>query len=154
LSRVRRSKAIRKAGARQHPRVYHENIRVLFGSWLSVAYLFGQPALRITAPADRTVVRPGQTITVTVAPSGGTFSQVTVLVTDPIKVSPEVRAAPPYEFTLAIPLNIQARAYAVTALGVIAPGQGAKSEPIDIVVDRSEAPVSVRVEPSVLELWV
>jgi hypothetical protein len=76
---------------------------------LAATELLAQPTLQITSPATGTVVRPGQTLTVKVTGSGAVFTQVGLLPEDPLIVSPEVLTAPPYEFTITIPMSIQAR---------------------------------------------
>ena len=109
------------------------------------------PALQITSPANGTVVAPGETITVVVAPAPGmTFSHVIILGENPIGDS-QIKTAPPYEFSLTIPTNISARSYRITARGVITPGTGAKSLPISLTVEKPEPIAQIRVEPTLIK---
>jgi hypothetical protein len=89
------------------------------------------------------------TVTVADSPAGG-FQDVIVVGQNPIGFS-QVLTSPPYQFSILIPPDISPRRYAVTADGVIAPGQGATSEPIILAVERADAPTSIYVEPSVLD---
>lgn len=97
-------------------------------------------------------MKAGQNLTVTVAASGGTFDAVMVIGGDRIGFS-KVLTSPPYEFTLAIPANLPARTYPLTARGTTGPGQGFESPSISIEVEPASPPLSLNVEPSVLKLW-
>lgn len=117
---------------------------------ISASDVHGQSSLRITAPPDRTVVSPGQTLTVKVAASPeAAFQRMVIIGGGPIGVSP-VLTMPPWEFTIQIPHNILPRRYPLTADGATAPGEGATSDPITIVVERADSPVSLKAEPPVL----
>ena len=106
--------------------------------------------LQITSPADGTVVAPGQVVTVTVAASPTSAFQAVIIVGgDPIGFSP-VLVAPPYQFSIPIPPHIRPRRYTLTADGTTAPGQGAYSDPIRLVVERPDNPVSLTAEPSTM----
>ncbi len=119
-----------------------------------VGSLLAQPTLRITAPADGTVVHPGQSLTVTVEASPpGAFLQVILFGSDRFGFGPPL-LAPPYRFTVQIPSHIVPGEYRVTADGATAPGQGAASDPITLVVERTDTPASLRVHPSLLRLSV
>ncbi len=63
-------------------------------------------------------------------------------------------AAPPYEFSIQVPNNIPARSYALTAIGVLGPGQGVRSEPVNVIVERADSPTQLRIEPSTLQLRI
>jgi hypothetical protein len=109
-----------------------------------------QPSLRITSPTDGTEVHPGDSLKVTVTASG-TFQQVFLVGGDPIGFSQPL-LAPPYEFTIQIPSHIRPDRYLLTADGFTSPGQRSPSDPITLVVERSDAPVSLKVFPSLLRL--
>jgi hypothetical protein len=115
--------------------------------------LRAQPSLRITSPADGTVVRAGQTLTVTVVASGARFQQVIIISQDPIGFSRPLMA-PPYEFPIEIPADISPRRYWLTADGATAPGEGVRSDSISIVVERPDPPARLSAEPSLLEMRV
>ena len=121
-------------------------------SCISVAPLRAQPTLQITSPADGTLVGPGQSLTVNVAASGA-FQQVAIVGGDPIGFNGPL-TTPPYQFTIPIPSAINPGVYLLTAHGYTAPGQGTTSDPISIVVERSDAPLSLHSEPSLLRLSV
>jgi hypothetical protein len=121
---------------------------------LSVGLLCAQPTLRITSPKDGTIVNPGQALIVTVtAFPAGAFQQVIIIGCGPIGFSRPI-SAPPYRFTIQIPSKIDPGRCLLTADGATAPGQGTMSEPITIVVERADSPVSLRVEPSLLRLSI
>ncbi len=109
-----------------------------------------QPLLQITSPADGTVVHPGQTITITVAPaSGASFVMVGIVAENPI-VEGQYLAAPPYQFSITIPKSISARKYHIQAQGVISRGHGADSPLINLDVEPGAPMSSLRVQPSVV----
>lgn len=120
---------------------------------VSAVALQAQATLQITSPANGTVVRPGQAFNVTVTASGGQFEAVTVLSGQPMP-SASPLASPPYVFSIQVPTNIPARSYALTAIGVLGPGQGVESEPIEVVVERANSPNQLRIEPSTLSLRI
>src|SRR5438552_11715111 len=82
----------------------------LLGVLISAACLCAQPTLQITSPPDGTVVAPGQTLSIAVTASGS-FNRVGLVAHDPIGFS-QFLSAPPYQFTLVIPANIQPDSYA------------------------------------------
>ena len=108
--------------------------------------------VRITSPADGTLVKPGETLAVTVATSGS-FRMMVVIGQDPIGFTGPLMA-PPYRFSVQIPSHISPRRYTLTAVGAIEAGKGTTSDPISIDVERPDAPVSLTVEPSFLRLEV
>ncbi len=114
--------------------------------------LAAEPTLRITSPADGTTVQPGETVTLKVEASG-VLMGVIVGAEDPIENS-QFLTAPPYEFTIRIATRIRSRIYQFTAVGVVKPGQVVYSKSISLNVERTERPVSIRVEPSQLSLSV
>lgn len=70
---------------------------------------------------------------------------------DPIGFSEEGRKAPPYRFTVHIPDGISPKKYPLTALGSTEPAQLVNSDPITILVERSDSPVSISVYPPVAD---
>jgi len=105
--------------------------------------------LQIVSPADGTVVSPGQVVLVTVAASGAQFEMVTLFGKNPLPQG-NVLTTPPYEFSIQVPSDIGLGRYTFFADGATGPGQGASSDPISIDVERSDAPISLDVSPSVL----
>ena len=120
------------------------------------AFLQAQPTLRITSPSSGTVVTPGQSLRVTVEASpAGAFKAVIVDATWQGAVG-TLLSPPPYglsiEFTIKVPENVGARKYALTAMGFVTPGQPIYSNAIGLVLEPSDAPTTLRVQPSVLSL--
>jgi hypothetical protein len=121
-------------------------------SFLLAGLLAAQPTLRITSPNDASVVHPGQSLTVIVAASPpGSFQQVVIVAWDPIGGSLPLKA-PPYQFTVQIPNEIDPGEYLITAHGATEPGHDIRSNSIRIVVERVDLPLSLRVEPSLLRI--
>jgi hypothetical protein len=114
--------------------------------------LLAQPSLRITSPADGTLVNPGQSLKVTVEASGR-FQQVILIGAQPMGGTVPL-SAPPYEFTIKIPNRISPRRYSLTADGCTAPGQCTSSKPIMILVELADESISLRVQPSLLRLYI
>jgi hypothetical protein len=115
-----------------------------------VQSLRAQPTLRITSPADGTVVSPGHLLAVTVEASPDrAFQEIIIVGGSPIGFS-QVLTTPPYRFSILIPRDIIPRRYTITADGTITPGHSASSEPVTIAVERPETPLTLKAEPSVL----
>jgi hypothetical protein len=115
--------------------------------------LHAQPTLQITSPANGTVFSPGQTITVSVSPSGAGFSMIGVGGEDPLGFAGFV-STPPYQFSIQIPTTITPKQYTLTAMGVVTGGQAVSSPQIRVAVQRPDSPVSLNVQPSMLQLNV
>ncbi len=122
------------------------------------ATLLAQPTLRITSPADGTLVHPGESfkVTVEVTPPGA-FTDLMLIAADPIGTFPEKGGAP-YEYAVPIPKAIAPGQYTIAAMGRPRPGlhldnvsQGF-SKPITIVVERADDPVRLEVFPLNLRL--
>jgi IPT/TIG domain/Bacterial Ig domain len=102
--------------------------------------------LQITAPADGTVVHPGQTVAVTVAPvSGNVFSVIMLAGKGPFVFSAPVYSAP-YQFSLTVPQNIAAGKYQITAIGGRQGQTFGTSNPISLDVEPAAAITSIRPE--------
>jgi len=113
-----------------------------FCAFNPTCHLMAQPTLRITSPPEGTIVNAGQVLTVTVEASpANAFKQVIIIGANPIGFS-QVLEQPPYKFTLPIPLHITPRrgGYMITADGILAPGQGASSMPVNIHLERADLP--------------
>ena len=106
-------------------------------------------ALQITAPASGVVVAPGQTVSVTVVSSGGTFSQVGVVAEYPIGFS-NLLTAPPFQFSVAVPATAAVGAYHLTAVGAAGQASLIYSQPVTLYVERSDSPVGITVQPSTI----
>ncbi|HXP68384.1 MAG TPA: hypothetical protein VOA88_03795 [Candidatus Dormibacteraeota bacterium] len=109
--------------------------------------------LRITSPADGTVVHPGQAVTVIVTPTqGGSFSKVFLVAEHPIGIGAnQVLTDPPYQFSITIPNNIgSARKYFVGATSIASSGQSGKALRIHLDVEPSVAISSIAVHPSTI----
>jgi hypothetical protein len=117
---------------------------------LCASGLLTAQSLRITEPKDGTVVYPGQIVTVVVDASPQAFRGIIIIGADPIGFS-QVLTAPPYRFSMTIPPRTRPRRYHQTARGSTEPGQGVFSDPVEILVERSDTPLSLRAEPSILD---
>jgi hypothetical protein len=108
-------------------------------------------SLKITEPKDGTVVYTGQMVTVMVdASPTSAFQEIIIVGADPIGFS-QTLTAPPYRFSIWIPRHTRPRWYTLTADGMVEPGREVGSDPVTIQVERSDSPLSLRAEPSVLD---
>jgi hypothetical protein len=120
--------------------------------FLASTALLAQPSLRITSPADKTEVHPGQSLQVKVVPSG-TFRQVVVIPWKPIRYNGTPRTAPPWDFPLHIPDHVAPGPYLVTAVGGNEPGQVIPSVPITLQVEEpADSSMRLDVEFHFMEL--
>lgn len=109
--------------------------------------------LEITAPADGTVIAPGQTITVVVTPAPGvSFADgISVRGAGPIGDSgPLVNS--PFEFSLTVPSDAPSGRYEITALS--SPGSACPmtSPSITLGVERSDTPTVISSESAEMRL--
>jgi hypothetical protein len=109
------------------------------------------PALQITAPASGTVVAPGQTVSVTVVASGGTFSQVGLIAEYPIGFSSLLTAAP-FQFSVTVPANAGVGTYHLTAVGNAGQSSLVESYPVTLYVERADSPTAIAIQPSTIIL--
>jgi hypothetical protein len=131
--------------------VHHFRIMIPAAMLLaSLVSLQAQSTLQITSPTNGTVFSPGQTITVSVSASTG-LSAVFIVGENPIGFSAPLYTAP-YQFSVPLPTTIRPKQYVLTAEGVVTPGHVVRSTPITIVVQRSDSPTSLRLQPSVVNL--
>ncbi len=101
--------------------------------------------LQITSPTDGTVVHPGQTVAVTVAPvSGNVFTGV--MLAGPFVFSAPLYSAP-YQFSLTVPQNIAAGKYRIEAIGGRQGQTFGTSNPIILDVEPAAAITKIRVQP-------
>jgi hypothetical protein len=119
-----------------------------------------QDLVRILSPATGTIVRPGQTITITVQ-AETSIEKVVVIGQHPLGVGQIVSApAPgivargggdlrPIRFQLTIPAQIRPGAYRVTAMGTVS-GGNLESQAITLDVERSDEPSRIWTEPSII----
>lgn len=115
--------------------------------------LSAEQALQITSPVDGSVVNPGQPMDVVVSVSGE-FTGVYISGQAPIGFSQIVKA-PPYTFSLTIPLNIRPGRYKLTVLGGRkSSANPVRSEPITVDVELPDQPKKIRVEQSSLRMQV
>ena len=106
--------------------------------------------LRITSPADRTIVYAGETISVSVS-ADPSVTVVAVIGEDPIGATHEPTAGP-VQFSLTIPPRTPVDKYHIRAFGRISAGRPVASEPITLFVENRLASGvrSLRVEPRLL----
>jgi len=120
-----------------------------------------QELIHILSPATDTVVRPGQTITITVT-AGTSVEKLVVIGQHPLGVGQVVSdPAPgivtrgqgdsrPVTFQLTIPAQIRPGAYRVTAMGTTS-GGNMESQAIVLDVEKSEEPAKIWTEPSIIQ---
>jgi hypothetical protein len=115
------------------------------------AHSQGKPALRITAPADGTVVHPGQSISVTVAPEPGVKPTLVWLIAfRPLQVS-GCASQPCYQFKVSVPGDIPAAGlYRLTAVTSGGPDQIVGSLPVNLDVEPSAGITALKVENPVI----
>lgn len=108
-----------------------------------------QPLLRITSPAEGTIVRPGQVVKVTVK-AEGSLRAIGLIGTGQLAADPITSA--PYDFNLSIPAGLSPGLRRVTAVGYESPGKMIYSLPLTIDVERADEPQKLIVEPSSLDV--
>jgi hypothetical protein len=114
--------------------------------------VLAQPSLKIVTPADGTTVHPGESLTVQVDVSPpGVFDTVSVSGSIPIGNRGTVLNAPPYRFTIQIRGGITPTKYFLAALGITLSKELVYSDPIDILVERADSPLSISVYPTVAD---
>ena len=116
--------------------------------------------VRITSPASVTVVRPGQTIVISVA-ADSSVEKLALLGQHPLPIGQVVSGgAPgvvarglddmrPIEFQLKIPTDIRPGTYHVTAMGSLSGGETI-SDAVTLDVERAEEPGRIWTEPSTI----
>jgi hypothetical protein len=109
--------------------------------------------LEITAPADGTVIAPGQTITVVVTPAPGVAfaTGIVVVGSGPIADSGPV-LGPPFEFALMVPSDAPSGKYLITASGAPASNCVVTSPSIALDVERPDIPTLLSSESAQMQL--
>jgi len=112
--------------------------------------LHAQMALEITAPVNGGVFSPGQTVSMSINSKG--ISSVFVACDGPGYTAPT--EGPPFQISIPIPPTATPREYTFTAFGLAPSGKTGASARVTIKVERPDAPASLRVQPSILKLYV
>jgi hypothetical protein len=135
------------------PALYLACLATVFASMCASQQPSQTPSLRIVSPPNGTVVKPGDTIHVTVA-AVGDFTGVMVVGADPLSDS-KGRTRPPWKFSIKVPKkDIDSGLSFITASGGLANGQSVDSDPIDIDVERPDPPLDIWTEPSFLNVEI
>jgi len=107
-----------------------------------------QAALQITSPPDESVVKPGQTITVSVRSlTNITFKQVFVIGEQPLPTS-SIATSVPARFSMLISQSTRPGKYLLTAWGITTANQMQGSAPITIDVERVDLPTKLTAKTS------
>jgi Bacterial Ig-like domain (group 2) len=112
---------------------------------MPMALLAQQPSLKIISPADKTVVHPGETLTVEIEATGS-FVAIIVFTNNPFPWS-ETATQPPYKFTLSIPNDIDLGRYKIVANGSTKSYGVIESKPVELDVERADKPVKIITDP-------
>ena len=104
------------------------------------------PDLQITAPANNTIVNPGQTISITLTSPNNSAAKAGVTGETPIGAT-TIATSFPAQLSLAIPQEIPLRKYSLTAMGITSGGQTIYSGGVVIDVERPDMPTSLRADP-------
>jgi hypothetical protein len=111
-----------------------------------------QTPVHFVSPAAGTVVRPGQTVTISVA-ADSSVAKLALLGQHPLPVSqvvaPGLGVARPFEFQVRIPTDIRPGPYRVRAIGVLAGGESV-AESLVLNVERAEEPTRIWTKPSTI----
>lgn len=120
-----------------------------------------QSLLRIVSPASSFVVRPGQTVTVTVS-ADSAVQKLVLMGQHPLgmaRLAADGKAESvakgqgeehPLQFLLTIPTNIKPGIYRVTALGRTSAGS-VESNALALDIERPDQPTRIWAEPSILQ---
>jgi hypothetical protein len=113
----------------------------------SVTITVTNDELRITAPAEGTVVHPGQVLSVDVSASGGPFKGVGVFLAGDFSGFAE-SAVQPYWFSLTVPASAKSGPTRIVAMGNT-DATNVSSFPVTIDVERTDAPQSLSTDVTV-----
>jgi hypothetical protein len=136
-------------------------ILILIAALSAIGARAQQELIHILSPATDTVVRPGQTITITVTAETSVEKLVVIgqhplgvgqVISDPAPgvVTRGQGDSRPVQFQLTIPAQIRPGAYRVTAMGTTS-GGNMESQAIVLDVEKSEEPARIWTEPSVIQ---
>jgi hypothetical protein len=118
------------------------NFQIAALALIACGVVAGQaPTLTITSPANGAVVPSGQTLTVTVAASGGNFQGVWLGGNLDVIFQPVAGSS--YQFTAVIPATTHSGTYWLTAGGAVQPSAQVNEASISIDVERPDAPVAL-----------
>ncbi len=108
------------------------------------------PPLLITSPTDGTIVTPGQSVTVVVAPAPNISPLGVFLVgREPIGFI-DGKLTPPFTFTITLPRDTAPGKYHIRAYGTIPPEVQVKSPSITLDVEKSDPITQLRVQPTLI----
>jgi hypothetical protein len=139
-------------------------IAVLLAALIALSAIPGQAQsdlLRVLSPAPRTVVSPGQAVTVSVA-ADASVEKLAVVGQAPLGVARVVSTGParilargegesaPQQFQIVIPADTVPGTYRVSALGRTTSGE-LRSEPVTIDVENAQNPARIWAEPSLIQ---
>lgn len=136
-------------------------ILVLMAVLIAIPAAAQQNLMRILSPSAGTVVRPGQTITISVS-ADPSVEKLALIGQRPLGVgeissgaTPEIMGrglgeARPVLFQLRIPRQTQPGSYRLTAMGRVS-GGGVESEAVTVDVEKSEEPVRIWMEPLAIQ---
>jgi len=127
-------------------------VRFLLVTGVLTGVIAAQPSLKVASPPDGSTVHPGESMTVKVeASEPEAFKLVSVIGFDPLGFGEEATDKPPYSFRFEIPVTITPGRYPLTATGFTLSGEMVTSDPITLLVERSDSPVSISVYPPVAD---
>ena len=122
----------------------------VFAGLISAELAFGAPALTIQSPLNGAVFSPGQTVAVSVTGTEiASASYIMVIAENPLDSSDVVEnGAIPFSTSISIPQYAQRRTYKIRAIAKMLNGQIITSPTVQLVVRRSDSPVSIRMSLS------
>jgi len=125
----------------------------LVASYALTGVLAAQPSLRITSPADGTIVHPGETLIVTVeaSPTDAHLVGIMVGARDPLGFAKPDPTGRPDRFTFHIPNNATPGKYAVNAGAITPSKEFIYANSINILIERADSPVSLTVYPVIAD---
>jgi len=133
-------------------RTYLCGLMVLLPFFLDVP-VFAQTLLQITSPSNSTGVplfQEGQTYTITLS-ADPSVQNIGVVTPPPLPGAQPT--ANPLQFTLTLPTSIAPTLYTIEAIGTTAGGL-VEASPVQVDVERQDAPVSLTVQPTFMTFSV